>query len=138
MDCKYCGTSQDKSAKCIRCGAPAAEENKERKSEPFFYNGYIVYFIHDFATDLIKCQFWLGVTLIETVQITMDLLEELVPMGYDEMPVFWKLFEVAQGKEEVYKYQAMNRGVPAKFEVRLIVDEEHEAHKKYIRELLGV
>ncbi len=136
MDCKYCGTSQDKSAKCIRCGAPAAEENKERKSEPFFYNGYIVYFIKDFARDLLKYQFWLGVTLVETIQIPIDLLRELVPYGYDEMPVIWKLFEMAQGKDEVLKYQTMNKELPAMFEVRHIENPEHAARRQYIRELL--
>lgn len=138
MDCKYCGTSQDKSAKCIRCGAPAAEEHKERKSEPFFYNGYIVYILEDFSRDLISCQFWLGMTLIETIPMSRDVMREFCPQGCDYMDIFWKLFEVAQGKEECANIAGMNRGVPAKFEVRLIVDAEHEAHKKYIRELLGM
>lgn len=125
MDCQYCGTEKQSGKQCARCGAPLPEKNTEIwKSEPFFYNGYICYTLHDMASDVYEVQFWLGRELIERIKVSREVVRYHVPDGCDGMSFFWDLFLVAHGEKEVLEYKEKNNKLPATFEVRRIENPE--------------
>ena len=140
MKCDYCGkVNEGKQSHCKYCGGELKNnENKpeERKYGPTFYNGYIVYFIDNFASLRGRAQFWLGVTLIDTVEYSREILREFVSDGEDMMPFIFKLFELSQGKEEVLKVQERNKEYPAMFELRRVENMEKKKHIDRIKALL--
>ena len=71
MKCEFCKTERQNGEYCDKCGAKLPERktfDQYWKSEPFYYNGYIVYEIRDFSRDLYEVQFWLGMELIERIE----------------------------------------------------------------------
>lgn len=126
MRCTYCSTSNPADASCcVACGAPSgslipARAPERIRSEPFFYNGYMVYLSKDYLENSIGCYFWLGEQLVEYFKITVEALSMLVPEGEDTTHFFWKLFLIAQGEEEVLRVQEQNQKQPAMFEIRRI------------------
>lgn len=131
MRCEYCHSDKQEGGNCSRCGAPLPEKNAEYpadpwKSEPFFYNGYICYSLRHYEIDAVEVQFWLGMELIERIEVTSDLVRKWTPEGYDYMSFFWDLFLLAHGDIEVLKYQEKNNKYPAMFEIRRIENPEKE------------
>lgn len=126
MKCEYCGTDEKSGEKCSKCGAKLPVKiNSEAsaKSEPFFYNGYIIYLLRDCASDALEAQFWLGLELIQRISVSREVIRLHVPEGEDIMPFFWDLFCLADNKIDVIEYQEKNTKYPAKF---LITRHENE------------
>lgn len=127
MKCEYCGSTGQSGECCEKCGAPLPKhEDLLKKSEPFFYNGFICYVLRDYPCDTIEVQFWLGRDLIERIKIPQDLLRERFAEGVDYMTFFWDLFLVAQGEKEVLEIKERNDKHPAVFEIRRIPNPERE------------
>lgn len=142
MNCLYCGRKNDPSlTHCAFCGAELKKvdaKQEDRKYGPTFYNGYIVYFIEDWSRCMARVQFWLGVTLVDTIEYNREIAREFVAECEDPMPFIFKLFELSQGKEEVIKVQERNKEYPASFEIRRIENEELIKHREKIRQSLGI
>jgi hypothetical protein len=128
MKCSYCGTDKQTGDRCEKCGAPISrvKESDRWKSEPFFYNGYIVYYLREMAEDTFECQFWLGKELIERIRVSRAVLEEHIKLYEDSISFFWDLFLLAQGEKEVLVWQEKNTKYPAMFETRRIENVEKE------------
>lgn len=130
IKCAYCGKeSEDHIQKeCKGCGATLGKPEKEKfsRSDPFFYNGYIVYVIRDWLADTTECQFWLGRELIERICVTEPILRERVKEWEDSMPFFWDLFLLAHGEKEVLEWTEKNNKWPASFEIRRKENPEKE------------
>lgn len=130
MKCEYCGTERQSGEYCEKCGAKLPEQKTldqhMHKSEPFFYNGYIVYYLRNYASDTYEAQFWLGMDLVERIVITYSVLSERVPENCDPMPFFWDLFMLAHGEKDVIEYQEKNNKYPARFEIRRIENQDNE------------
>ena len=128
MKCEYCGSDNQKGELCDKCGAkmPIAHKSDIWKSDPFFYNGYIVYCLRDMANDTFECQFWLGMELLERIKVSRVVLDEHVKPYEDAVPFFWDLFLLAHGEKEVLIWQEKNTKYPATFEVRRIENLERE------------
>jgi hypothetical protein len=127
MKCNYCGTDDRSGKTCDKCGAPLPEKGKDLdRFEPFFYNGFICYWLHDHATETIEVQFWLGRELIERIAVSRELVRYHVGEGYDAMPFFWDLFLVAHGDKEVLEWKEKNNKYPATLQVTRIENPERE------------
>jgi len=126
MKCEYCGNDKFVDGYCSGCGAKAPEKNNDWKSGPFFYNGYICYGIRHYVKDTFEAQFWLGMELIERIEVDRDVLENHVKQGEDYMFFFWDLFLLAHGEKDVLEWQEKNTKYPATFEVRRIENQEKE------------
>lgn len=132
MNCQYCQTEGQSGNNCGSCGAPLKKQKDKAfpsdwKSEPFFYNGYIVYELRHYQRDTYEVQFWLGMELIERIEIAHQTLKERVHEGCDTMPFFWELFLVARGEQEAMVYYEKNKKYPAMF---LITRTENEYIEK--------
>lgn len=120
MKCEYCGTDEQKGKTCDKCGAVVSSKrnfDEEYKSEPRFYNGYIIYWLEQRATETIEVQFWLGRELIQRVCVNRELLRLHVPEFGDSMTFFWDLFLIAQGEKEVLEWVERNKKYPASFKI---------------------
>ena len=90
MKCDHCGQEIPFQEKyCVHCGAPIP---KYFKSEPFFYEGYIVWIIMNDIHDARQYIFYAGITFIAEVLLSdnefyKNIREEESPMPY----VFEKL-----------------------------------------------
>lgn len=127
MRCEYCNQENTSNRKtCAHCGAELVERKPADvwRSDPFFYNGYMVYLTRDIASDKVGCCFWLGAQLVERFEVPRITLDMLVPEGTDLMPFFWELLLVAQGEQEVLRIQEQNDKYPATFEIRRIENTE--------------
>jgi hypothetical protein len=116
---------------CSQCGAPMGGEKKDaapalRRSDPFFYNGYICYSLYNPHNDTYEAQFWLGQLLIERIAVSSLVMNEFVREYEDPMSFFWNLFLVAHGEKEVLEWQEKNNKYPATFEIRKIANPELE------------
>ena len=121
--CLYCGTEGDEK-NCTGCGAPLVKDKvheRIERSEPFFYNGYIVWSLRDPARRMSEFYFYLGAQLVDTIMITDHLIASLNidPFG-GVMEFIFKLFELSQGTEEVLRIQQQNIACPSAFEIRRI------------------
>ncbi len=131
-ECAFCSTEIDKGVKtCPRCGSNDIEhvqEERLERSDPYPYNGYIVYAIFDFMRirDAIEYHFYLGERLVEIIKVSRDVLKKLVPENTDEMDFIWDLFLIAQGKEEVLRVVEQNTVTPATFEIRRVKSEKEQ------------
>lgn len=134
MRCEYCLSKSQEGEICGRCGAPLNGGSQVKntleilKSEPFFYNGYICYSLHDQVNDTVEVQFWLGHDLIERIMVNRDILKYHVPENFDSMAFFWDLFLLAQGEKEVLEIKEKNSVYPATFEVRRVENPEKERY----------
>lgn len=131
MKCEYCGSENQAGQFCSKCSACLPEENgKIDKSEPFFYNGYICYYLWNRSFDLVECQFWLGMELIERISISCDFLQEKVPPQEDTMPFFWELFLLAKGEIDKIEWSERNKKYPASFVVTRSENKELQRLRK--------
>lgn len=125
--CDYClqDNSEDRKT-CKFCGAEIVDKKSADiwRSAPFLYNGYVVYLTQNYCANTLSCSFWLGDKLVETFEISIEALRQLVPEGEDTVHFFWKLLEVAQGTEEVLRIKEQNSKYPAMFEIRRIENPE--------------
>jgi hypothetical protein len=127
MNCEYCHGDKFKDGYCSGCGAKISEAKKaDWKSEPFFYNGYICYKLRHYERDTYEIQFWLGMELIERIEITHDVFVEKIPPQYDSMAFFWELFLLAHGEKNVLEWQEKNNKYPARFLVTRVENPETE------------
>ena len=97
--------------------------------------------VDDFET-ILRYYFYLGTELVEVIQFPRQFIYRIE--GYDKFTFsirgfVWKLFQIAQGEEEVLRLEervAENRGIlPATFEIRRIEPEiltEGEAVQTWI------
>jgi hypothetical protein len=95
MKCNYCGIDNEPTAKkCKGCGSKMEDSvPKMYRSEPFYFNGYIVYVLRDFLRLQIDFQFWKGVTIIGRVEYGEDEYHRLYPAdGVDHMDDIFKVF----------------------------------------------
>ena len=122
MKCDYCQSTEQTGERCGKCGAPLPKGDTKRL-EPFFYRGYIVWDMLDYARDVYITQFWLGEKLIESIEIPRQIMREFVKEGESSLSFIYGLLEVAQGKEEVMRIEEMNSKYPASFEIRRIENE---------------
>ncbi len=131
MICEYCRTSDQQGANCQKCGAELP--HTVSKSDPFFYNGYIVYVSNEYSSDLLSAYFYLGERLVEVIKIPRRTLREFVNEGEDYMQFFFELFKVSQGETEVLRVQEMNNIYPATFEIRRIENQYLRTFSEHIR-----
>jgi hypothetical protein len=140
--CKYCGTDGEGQF-CESCSAEFVEEVEEEyiKGEPFFYNGYIVWWIRELSSDFHKVYFYLGDRLVEVIEFSHGFLCQID--GYEEgismWPFVWELFKAAHGEEEVLKVKERNNIRPAMFEIRRIEPEklsEKDAMTNWLHEYM--
>lgn len=143
--CAYCGSDNPSTGKeCARCGAKLPETvGATWKSEPFFYNGYIVYFLRDYARDLKEVQFWLGRDLIQRFVFSHMTWEEFINRIVggefnDPMPYLFDMLKLAEGEKEVLEYQAKNNKEPARFEIRYICPERERLSQLSIDEITKI
>lgn len=140
MKCSYCGKINEADLNhCKFCGGELKKDDtksKENKYGPIFYNGYIVYVIEDWACRLARVQFWLGVTLVDTIEYDREVCREFVAENEDPMPFIFKLFEISQGRNEVLRVRERNKEYPAMFEIRRIENEELQQHREKIRQMI--
>ena len=123
MKCDYCGTSNQDDTNCTNCGASLSKDAPKTdfmKSEPFFYNGYLVVCIRDFMRDEFEVQFWLGKELQERICVSRLWYEQHVPEGCDPIQMFWDLFLLAKGEKEVLYWKDKNNKPYVMYEVRCI------------------
>lgn len=67
--CSYCGKEwNEENGTCKYCGAPN-KLNGIVKYDPFFYDGYIVYSMRNYANRSIEFVFYKGVTLCGMVVV---------------------------------------------------------------------
>jgi predicted amidophosphoribosyltransferase len=86
ITCVYCGREwQERDGVCSHCGAPN-KIAKMQKFEPFFYDGYIVYCLRDYARCLHSWIFYKGITFMGRVDIDDGYLQTLSP-AMDIMPL---------------------------------------------------
>jgi len=86
ITCVYCGREwQEHDGACSHCGAPN-KLAKIQKFEPFFYDGCIVYCLHEYERRSHSWIFYKGVTFIGRVDIDDMSLIELSPT-MDIMPL---------------------------------------------------
>jgi hypothetical protein len=129
MICEYCGHKNEKGVTvCKTCNAPlkAKEEPTTQKYRPFLYNGYMLWPEVDWASEKVTMHFWLGDRLVESISLTRLALQMLVPEGTSDTHIFWELFKVAQGEEEVLRVQELNKRYPATFEIRRVEHPDKE------------
>lgn len=126
MKCQWCGTKEVEGKNCDKCGGPIEEKEDFYKSEPFFYNGYIVYTLRDVCRQTVEAQFWLGKELVDRISIVEDVLGHNVPEGCDSMDFFWELFLVSQGEKEVMEWSEKNNKYPATFQLTRIENPEKQ------------
>jgi len=145
--CAYCGNMGEQDP-CMSCGgsyrdARVKAQNREQRWSPYHHNGYMVWpsAVDDFEM-ILRYYFYLGEQLVETIQFPRQFIYRIE--GYDNFnfnirEFVWKLFEIAQGEEEVLRLEervAENRGIlPATFEIRRIEPEiltEGEAVETWI------
>lgn len=124
MKCEYCGLEGRAEGNCPQCGAPLAKLDNTKKdfikSEPIFYNGYIVIYIKDYLRDEIEVQFWLGCELQERFRASRRWLEEHVREGEEFLHKFWELFLLARGEKEVLYWKDKNDKPYIEFEIRCV------------------
>ena len=127
--CAFCGQPFE-GITCASCGSVKKEDapKEQHWQQPFLHKGYIIWAVTEdpWCYDVITYHFFLGETLVETIQITRDLMREFVPEGEPFLPFLWKLLEVAQGKKEVGRVEVMNRREPAMFEFRRVPTEREK------------
>lgn len=132
--CQYCG-QESKNGHCVNCGSTNfGDTPKERicKGQPFYYNGYVVWWLADILTFKVTYLFYLGDRLVENITLSRDILDRFVPKHCDPMSFVWSLFELAQGKEEVLQIVEQNTSrMPAHFEIRY----SPSKHEKWIGSL---
>jgi hypothetical protein len=134
MKCQYCGNLGNtvEGEPCQTCGAPVIfKQDPIEKGDPFFYNGYMLWPERNFWKDDRTIHFLLGDRLVETITISKLTLNQLVGEGQSFLPLFWDLFKVTQGEEEVLRIKELNTRYPAIFEVRRIENPE----KQYLASL---
>lgn len=132
--CEFCGTDKQDGNTCVRCGAKLPEAVNVWKSEPFFYNGYIVYCLRDCIRDQREIQFWLGHDLIQHFIFTRIAWDEFITRIVggemcDYMPYLFDMLKLTQGEKEVMEIQAKNTKEPARFEIRYICPERERLSK---------
>lgn len=108
--CPYCQAGNGAEAPtCHACGAPLGNSDApvmREKSEPFAYNGYIVWPLNDYARRAIEFYFYLGTELQGIVDVPLERLEQVVPEGENFMPFVWDLFLLGRGELETLVYEA--------------------------------
>ncbi len=117
--CLYCGQESVVGAACPHCGAsgstvqPAAVQAE--RGEPFAYNGLIVWPLRDLVRDVVSYQFFLGDRLLETIEVSREVLHELAEQdpGADCMPLIWQMFEIAHGDRDMAILEDNRRRSPA-------------------------
>ena len=92
MDCEYCGEQVKKETRCRGCGATATLPDWER-SEPFEYNGFVVYALKNYAMDAIEFCFYRGRYLEHKVIVLMEEIIENVRDGDTMMPYVMEKLE---------------------------------------------
>lgn len=127
--CQYCGS--EKRADKVRCtGCDAADfgdrpAQRMRDCSPFYYNGYVVWWIEDIGYRTFEFLFYLGNQLVERITLHRDVLRRFVSEHYDTMPFVWDLFKLAQGEEEVLRITEQNAVKPVVFEITVKPSPEH-------------
>jgi len=132
--CAYCKQEcDDEYKKCPNCQSQEFEEPKSwwrpsPEGQSIFYNGYVVWVLHDekFWADRCSFYFYLGDKLVETIVLDRDVMRQFVPEGESVMAFVWDLFRVAVGEEEVLRVQEQNKHRPATFEIRRVPSEREE------------
>lgn len=124
MQCEFCHTDGQPGTICSKCGAKIPEKKQDNfiKSEPFFYNGYLVVYIKNYtvAKNEFEIQFWLGKELQQRFCVSSLWYEQNIPEGCDPLPFFWDLFLLAKGEKEVIYWQNKNEKPYIMYEIRRI------------------
>jgi len=129
--CSYCQTDNQAGEYCDKCGAKLPEIIELiEKSEPFFYNGFICYSLRNYQRDTFEIQFWLGDKLIERIAIPRTLYKARVKDGDDSMSLFWDLFLLSQGHENVIFYEKQNNRECPLFVFITRTDEESKRYQE--------
>lgn len=123
MKCEYCGTDGQTGERCNKCGAIIPKKNENYwKSEPFFYNGYLVVYIRNMWKDTLEVQFWLGIEMQCRFEVSHRYMEEIAPEGVDPITFFWDLFLLEKGEKEVLHWKNKNEKPYVRYEIRRIED----------------
>lgn len=93
-ECKYCGGEVRIDSECRGCGA--LHQPDWTKSEPFEYEGYVVYMLENRAMDVIEFCFYRGRYLEHKVVVSRMELRENVDMGETPMPFVMEKLETAE------------------------------------------
>jgi hypothetical protein len=132
--CDFCGQVVTVDP-CPQCGGSVKNGDpkpKERKLNPFFYNGYIVWraWIDDFES-ISRYYWYLGDELVQVIQFPQSFIWSITDpndIKFDFMGFVWKLFLVAQGEEHVLRLDErpdmMRDPRPATFEIRRVLPEK--------------
>ena len=134
--CDYCGQSSDETL-CPSCGSRSFDSKPVSqivRGEPFRYNGYVVWWLADWAYDTTEYLFYLGDRLVERFTISREVLRMFVPEGQSVMPFIWDLFLVAQGEEEVLRVVEQNTIKPVVFKIT----RKPSSREKYALEIAGL
>lgn len=117
--CEYCRIEND-GLYCLACGAPLPDkrlvENRFQKSDPFAYNGYIVWVIKDLMYRKYEIYFYRGIELIDVIEVYERAMREMVPEYCDAMPFIWDLFCLSQGMDKMIEIKTPDR---KRFEIRV-------------------
>lgn len=118
MKCEYCGSDGVAGEKCVKCGAPFSKEKNNPYENtlyggPYHYNGFIVYTERHgwdpFGT--VTVSFWLGRDMIESFELSNQIIKQHVGPGEDVIGFFWDMFRVTH-ENEVMHYQEQNSKLP--------------------------
>lgn len=127
--CDYCGAERGEDGTCPGCQASGTDSQPASqivKGEPFHYNGYVIWWLADWAYDTAEYLFYLGDRLVERFTISREVLRMFVPEYESAMPFIWDLFLLAQGEEEVLQVVEQNAVKPATFKMTLMPTPKEE------------
>lgn len=123
--CDYCHLPSKGEGCCPNCQSTSFDSEPVgpiREGHPFYYNGYVVWWLENWAHDTAEYLFYLGDTLVERFTVSREVLRAFVPEHCDAMPFIWDLFLLAQGEEEVLRVVEQNTIKPRVFEVTIRQD----------------
>lgn len=95
--CSYCGSEwkwEDRQRDCTHCGAPNKLSRLD-KDRPFFYEGYIVYSLHDWCYQRSEFVFYAGTTFMGRVFMRDDEMRQYDP-ATDIMPHVMEKFRLCR------------------------------------------
>lgn len=134
MECEYCRQPVEKDIlNCTNCGAGVVAttdvgglmplpKDEIVWAQPRAYKGYVVWGYSDYFTEIAVYQFWLGDKIIETIELSREMIKQFVPEHQDSIAFAWELFELTQGEEEVLRIAQQNyKGKhPATFDIKYV------------------
>ncbi len=82
MNCNYCGQDVFEKNKCLGCGARSKNQEPlvrpDMRSEPFAYNGYIIWPLRDYGRDSITFSFWQGDKHCDDIVFSWEAMKRLL------------------------------------------------------------